>query len=222
MTGSMSLGELPPPAGAPEPAPGRVLRLRGDRSEGLLAVPDVPAGPVPLLVFLHGSGGRPQQSLALVQEAAGRRGVAVLAPRSAQHTWDVVLGEPGPDVAGVRELLALARVHVDVDPAALALGGFSDGGSGALSLGLANPHLVAAVLAFSPGFFVDGTSATPPRCFLAHGTGDRVLPIARTTRRIVPLLRARGGQVEHVEFDGGHEVPADLVERALAWWLDGA
>jgi phospholipase/carboxylesterase len=59
-----------------------------------------------------------------------------------------------------------------------------------------------------------------PRFFISHGTEDRVLPIARCSRRIVPALRASGYDVSYREFDGGHVVPA-TVRRDAAEWLEG-
>ncbi|WP_432501238.1 alpha/beta hydrolase [Kineococcus arenarius] len=209
---------------APARTAGRERRRAGtvELSTGvpgtLLVVPEVD-GPVPLLVFFHGSGGTPQQSLDLVGAAAERHGTAVLAPRSTAHTWDVVVGGPGPDVAAVRRALAEAAGHVDVEASALGVGGFSDGASYALTVGLANPGTVGCVLAFSPGFVVDGVPGRRPRCFVSHGTADRVLPIDRTSRVVVPRLRGSGYDVQYREFDGGHEVPADAVEAAFAWWL---
>jgi predicted esterase len=55
--------------------------------------------------------------------------------------------------------------------------------------------------------------------YVAHGTADRVLPIDRCSRRIVPALRDADYDVHYREFDGGHVVPADLAEDAFAWWL---
>jgi hypothetical protein len=54
-----------------------------------------------------------------------------------------------------------------------------------------------------------------PQVFISHGAGDNVLPIARTSRRIVPRLREEGYQVHYAEFDGGHTVPAAIAEEAL-------
>lgn len=48
---------------------------------------------------------------------------------------------------------------------------------------------------------------------------DGVLPIAATSRTIVPMLRARGYAVEYIEFEGGHEVPASITTQALEWFL---
>src|SRR5204863_153021 len=76
----------------------------------------------------------------------------------------------------------------------LAIGGFSDGASYALSLGLANGDVFSYVIAFSPSFIVraqgrakrspTGTAITP-LVYIAHGVSDNVLPIASTSRVIV-------------------------------------
>jgi phospholipase/carboxylesterase len=70
------------------------------------------------------------------------------------------------------------------------------------------------VLAFSPGFEASPDQRGRPRIFVAHGTGDRVLPIDRTSRRLVPRLEAWGYDVKYEEFDGPHTVPADVQEGA--------
>jgi predicted esterase len=36
---------------------------------------------------------------------------------------------------------------------------------------------------------------------------------------IVPELRNAGYDVTYREFDGGHEVPAEISEEALDWFL---
>jgi predicted esterase len=46
---------------------------------------------------------------------------------------------------------------------------------------------------------------------------DRVLPVERCSRRVVPALRAAGYNVTYEEFAGGHEVPAGTVSTALDW-----
>jgi phospholipase/carboxylesterase len=53
--------------------------------------------------------------------------------------------------------------------------------------------------------------------FISHGRQDRVLPIERCGRRVARVLRDTGYAVEYLEFDGGHDVPADVVTAALAW-----
>lgn len=85
---------------------------------------------------------------------------------------------------------------------------------------MTNGDLFRAVLAFSPGFAAPAASVGRPRVFIAHGTDDRVLPIARTSRRIVPRLREAGYRVRYEEFDGGHTVPDAVARSAVTWALD--
>jgi phospholipase/carboxylesterase len=125
----------------------------------------------------------------------------------------VIRGGYGPDVAFLDE--ALAAVFARFAVGSVAVSGFSDGASYALSIGLANGDLFGHVLAWSPGFMAPPDLAGRPRVFVSHGTGDRVLPIDRCSRRLVPSLRADGYDVAYEEFDGGHAVPPSVVERSL-------
>jgi phospholipase/carboxylesterase len=76
---------------------------------------------------------------------------------------------------------------------------------------VANGHLIEQVLAFSPGFVAPLQPVGQPRVWVSHGTGDVVLPVQLCGRKVVAQLRARGYEVEYVEFDGGHVVTPGLV-----------
>jgi phospholipase/carboxylesterase len=102
-----------------------------------------------------------------------------------------------------------------IDPARLAIGGFSDGASYALSLGIINGDLFTHVLAFSPGFMVPAGQTGSPRIFVSHGTRDRVLPIDRCSHRIVPSLKRDGYDVHYREFDGGHTILPEIALEAV-------
>ncbi|MGY2078960.1 alpha/beta hydrolase [Modestobacter sp. SYSU DS0657] len=199
--------------------PGLTTLDLGTSAEAVVAVPPGEAVPRPLLVFCHGAGGSAADALALVGELATARGVVVVAPSSAASTWDLIAGGLGRDVATIDAALAqvLARTAVD----RVAIGGFSDGASYALSLGIANGDLAEAVLAFSPGFAAPPGRFGRPRFWIAHGTDDRVLPVARCGRRVAAELAADGYEVTYDEFAGGHVVTPGLVSGALGWWLDG-
>ena len=56
-----------------------------------------------------------------------------------------------------------------IDQACMAVGGFSDGASYALSLGITNGDLFTHVLAFSPGFVAPAAQRGSPRIFVSHG-----------------------------------------------------
>jgi predicted esterase len=113
--------------------------------------------------------------------------------------------------------LAFVFDHYAVDPRRLAIGGFSDGASYALSLGITNGDLFSHIVAFSPGFMAPEAHRDTPAIFVSHGTRDQVLPIQSCSRRIVPLLRQHGYAVIYREFDGPHTVPAEIAREALAW-----
>jgi phospholipase/carboxylesterase len=180
----------------------------------LLMVPEPPAsGQLDLLVFFHGAGADGRQSLDLVAAVAARHHVAVLAPTSEGRTWDVLLSGLGPDVAVVDQALAGACAGLDVR--SVGVGGFSDGASYALTIGLANGDRFSSILAFSPGFAMPPTEVGRPLVFVSHGTDDRVLPIDVTSRRVVQQLRAAGHDVTYQEFGGGHGVPPDVAEAGL-------
>lgn len=139
----------------------------------------------------------------------------LLAPAAADSTWDAVRGGFGPDLERIDELLEEVSSAHRVDR--YAVSGFSDGASYALALGLANGTLFDAVVAWSPGFVPTVTPQGKPALFVSHGVEDRVLPIDRTSRRIVPELRAAGYDVTYVEFPGRHWAPARIRRRSARW-----
>ncbi|SMB95810.1 alpha/beta hydrolase [Deinococcus hopiensis] len=193
-----------------------------ERRDGLLYAPATahPAQPLPLIVALHGAGGDALGALAPLLPHAEARGLLLLAPESGAATWDLIEGVYGPDVAFIDRALAQVFGRYPVDARRVVLEGFSDGASYALSLGLGNGDLFTHVLAFAPGFIAPAATLGLPRVFVMHGTGDRVLPIDRCSRVIVPQLRRSGYGVEYLEFEGGHTVPGELVGRALGWLDD--
>jgi predicted esterase len=105
------------------------------------------------------------------------------------------MGGYGPDVEFIDRALDWAFNRLTLDTRRLAITGFSDGASYALSLGITNGDLFMRVIAFSPGFMAPATRRGKPQVFVSHGTRDRVLPIKRCSRRIVPQLDHAGYRV---------------------------
>jgi predicted esterase len=203
------------PNQAPMPAGLHLLSDYRD-SESALFVPSAAASAaVPLVVLLHGATSHPERVLPVLREQAERGRFLLLAPKSRDYSWDLIGGGYGPDIAALDRLLSRVFEHFEVDPARIALAGFSDGASYALSVGLINGELFSRILAFSPGFAVPGPRSGKPAVFISHGDADTVLPIQRCSRRIVPQLRAEGYSVDYREFAGGHTVPAELATAAV-------
>jgi phospholipase/carboxylesterase len=199
-------------------APGtRPLGLDRTRDAILHVPPSAGALSLPLLVLFHGAGGTGERLLRRFTAIADEIGVAVLAPDSRAATWDAIGGSFDRDVAFIDRALDRVFATVDVDGGRVAAGGFSDGATYALSLGLINGDLFRRIVAFSPGFVVDASIYGKPRIFVSHGTADPILPIDRCSRVIVSALRRRGYDVDYREFDGGHEVPRPIARESMTW-----
>ena len=158
-----------PPGTAAEPGL-RPLGL-GRGRDGLVYVPANldPARPAPLVLALHGAGAEGRQMVRILSPLADAHGLILLAPDSRGVTWDVILDTYGPDVRLIDAALEQVFARHAVDPGRIAVSGFSDGASYALSLGLTNGTLLTHVLAFSPGFTAPGRDARQPA----------LLPLAR-------------------------------------------
>jgi phospholipase/carboxylesterase len=199
--------------------PGLHTLPAGPGPEVLLRVPSGTTTASPLVLTLHGAGGDARGGLAPLLPFADAYRLLLLSPRSQGPTWDALGGRWGPDVRRIDDALAQVFASHRVDPARLAISGFSDGASYALSLGLANADLFTHIIAFSPGFIASAPRVGTPQVYISHGRDDTVLPIERTSRRIVPRLRAAHIPVEVHEFGGTHLVPADIAENAVRWLL---
>jgi phospholipase/carboxylesterase len=208
------------PSEGPPTIPGtHPLGLEAVRDPLLHVPPTVlPGAAAPLVLTLHGAGGDAEAGLALLRPLAEERGLLLLAPASRGTTWDAIRGAYGPDAALIDRALARVFAAFAVDAGRVAVAGFSDGASYALGLGLANGDLLRKIVAFSPGFVPPGTprEGTPP-VFVSHGDADDVLPIDRTSGKIVPELRDDGHDVTYREFAGPHTVPSGIAREAVDW-----
>ena len=214
----------PPPA-RPAASAGLGPLGLGSGRDGLLYVPPgygTAEGKAPLAVMLHGAGGDARSGISHFLDLADEAGLVLLAPESRGRTWDVLTGGYGPDVAFIDRALGHVFERLAVDAERVAAVGFSDGASYALSLGLTNGDLFTRLIAFSPGFMAPATVRGEPPIFVSHGIHDRVLPIDRCSRRIVPVLERGGYKVRYREFDGAHAVPRSVAREALGWFRPDA
>ena len=204
-----------PRTGVKTSAIGRIMLER----DAVLQIPTrASESPLPLLVMLHGATQRAEQMLWYLGLAPEEAGVAVLAPNSQYTTWDAISGGTfSYDVVYLNRLLERVFETTAVDPTRVSLGGFSDGATYALSLGLINGDFFKSVVAFSPGFIISGDTHGQPHIYISHGTHDHILPIDSCGRRVAADLKGRGYDVTFREFDGDHEIPDDVAREALSW-----
>jgi predicted esterase len=100
------------------------------------------------------------------------------------------------------------------------VGGLSDGATFALTFGLPTGHRFSHVIAFSTGYLYAPIETSAPRFFISHGTRDEVPPVDRCGRNVARRLHDARYDVTYGEFDGGHEVPADIGRAALQWFME--
>ena len=176
--------------------------------------------PARLLVLLHGAGASSQmfESAAFVSWA-NNHGIILLATDSRFPTWDlVVTGEYDEDVAFLNAALLHTFARVNVDPTQLAIGGFSDGASEAIGIGVANAGLFRRIIAFSPGVAIIPFRRGNPAVFVSAGDEDTGI-FLNARDQIVPFLRGNSMPVTFLPFEGGHTMPDPVIGEAFEWWL---
>jgi phospholipase/carboxylesterase len=133
------------------------------------------------------------------------------------------------DAAGLRQsqryveaLIAREKAR-DVPPARVVLAGFSQGGAMALQTGLRYPERLAGIMALScylPLADLVAAEASPANrdvpTFLAHGTHDPLIPLARA-RRSYENLTGLGYRVEWHDYPMPHSVCDAEIQDIGAW-----
>jgi len=96
------------------------------------------------------------------------------------------------------------------------LGGFSQGAMIAADVAFTTDEPLASLVLFSPSFVNEaGWRAGMParkglRVFVSHGRRDDILPFDGS-ERLAQAMREAGLRVTWVPFDGGHEIPIEVV-----------
>jgi phospholipase/carboxylesterase len=118
----------------------------------------------------------------------------------------------------VRLLLDEVERRLRVRPPTAILGGFSQGAMVAAEIAFRSDVPLRALVLLS-GTIVDGPgwrAAMPHRrglpVFIAHGRQDDILPFDASERLQADMQQA-GLVVTWVPFDGGHEIPAPIVDK---------
>ncbi|PYR31874.1 MAG: phospholipase [Acidobacteria bacterium] len=172
--------------------------------------------PAPLLLWLHGAGGTGQVS-DMLGALADEFGYIVLAPDSREWTWGAILGRWDADLDFIQKAIRQVTFQYSVDRGRIFVGGFSDGASFSLSLGISYGDTFKRVYAGSPGVMQPIQANGKPPIFISHGTEDQTMPIDVTSRKFVPRLKALGYEVTYREYQGRHQLPPEILREAIEW-----
>jgi phospholipase/carboxylesterase len=172
-----------------------------------------------LLVWLHGAGGTGNVSDNLAA-LADEFSFIVLAPDSREWTWGSILGNWQPDLEVLKRAMEAVQTRCAVAPEQIWLGGFSDGASFSLSLGISYGNIFRRVYAGSPGVMQPVAVNGKPPIFISHGTSDQTMPIDATSRKFVPRLKGLGYDVTYREYAGRHQLPPEILREVIAWFAD--
>lgn len=211
--------------------------------ESLAYAAHVPAGegPFPALIALHGWGANAHDLLGLAPTIHDGRAV-VLCPQGSVRVpiggglvgygwFQLVPGQP-PDVDAFMAAAEALRRFIEgvlerypIDPARIALGGFSQGGIMAYELALRDPDRFAGLLALS-SWFPEPLANLLPKLpghedfpvLVVHGTRDSAIPVERA-REAREALRSYGVALMYREFDMAHEISREAL-RVILRWLD--
>ncbi len=176
-----------------------------------------PAGGRPLVLALHGARGESNAGLWVFREGwRAAPGLVLVAPASEGNSWNLFLGS---DLNSIDRALKQAFRRCRIDRRRIAVGGFSDGATTALTLGLSNGDVFRAVMAIAPGGVIAGKPVGKPRVYVAHGTRDPVIPF-RVGRTVVRELRRFDYRVTFRTFAGGHDVPASISRESIRWFMN--
>lgn len=205
----------------------------GGKLEHLVHLPRDAGDGATTLVLLHGRGSDERDLQGL------RRGLpddmVVVTPRAPHPgapwgygpgwAWYRYVAEdrvvPETLQASLEELGAFLDRLPDVlglDPGAVFLGGFSQGGTTSLTWALEHPDSVRGVLTFS-GFLPTAVDPVPPvdvPVFWGHGRQDPSIPWTLARRGREKLERA-GVPLEARDYDMGHGIAPEELGDAVAW-----
>ena len=216
---------------------GLVWVERGAQRAALFTPDEIEAGRrYPLLAVLHGAGRQDELLMKAYRDEAERRQALFLVPRSHGMTWDLIehavaksgggaRPEGRPDLDFLEYAYDLIFRRYPVDAERLGLLGYSDGASYALSVGLSNPELFRAVMAWAAGFVAIENEAAAqdtrrPAVLIEYGTHDELFPFEQVAVPMREQLEAFGCAVTfRVDQGGRHRPSGQFQDEALDWFF---
>jgi polyhydroxybutyrate depolymerase len=130
--------------------------------------------PAPLVLAFHGYGsdGREFASLTKLPALGAKRGIVVLTPSGANHTWQ--LSGTGTDASAIDKLVATTEQSKCIDLHRVYAAGFSQGAAFAIFYSCARPDRIAALATVAVEFLLGCKQPVPILAF--HGTDDPAVP----------------------------------------------
>ncbi len=218
-----------------EEPPTGFVRLEEGASSAVLLTPDEidPARRYPLFTVLHGAGRQDEALAKAYRDEPNRRQAFFLIPRSLEPTWDLIASEGRPDLDFLEFAYDLIYRRFPVDPLQQVLIGYSDGASYAMSVGLSNSTMFAALIGWAAGFIVldpdtaetfkTGVPEPRPRIYLEYGTHDELFDFHTVAIPTRDRLIASGFDVTFSADEGGRHWPSGTFHReALDWYFAAA
>ena len=180
---------------------------------------------LPLVVLLHGTGGKGSLMLLRLRVLAEREGFIVAAPDSVNVAGVWTVGqrpdEPTEDVRhvmdSVREVMTIPGVRID--RARVLIAGYSVGGAVAPYLA-SREDLFTAFAVLHGHVSMGSLGPRRVRGWLSTGEGDRVRTVAFTKDTADHMTRRAGfPAIEMRVFRGDHALQDDELSELVAWWL---
>ncbi len=183
--------------------------------------------PAPLIVVLHGYGGRGTGISTVWREAAAEVGAVIIAPTGPHAVKDAGF-EWGRDVDEVDRIVSnvikLAMDKFKIDEKRIILTGFSQGGYMTLNIGMKHPErfrgLVPVAAKYDAKLATPSTDSKPPRVFFMVGKEDRVAP---SIKKAAKDYEAAKIPFKLNIYEGvGHSFPKDKtaeLRKALSYIL---
>ena len=193
----------------------------------------------PLLIMLHGLGGDEHAMSPFARSIPAA--FTVISPRApiaiepgmfpgyTDRGYSWVRSVPPPDRASFAPAIDRLRPFVRAfNRAPVFLMGFSQGAALSYALSLAEPELIAGVIALA-GFLPDEAmrpSTSPQRAWrnayprhgylIIHGIDDQIVPIHRA-HQARDFLQTLGAPVEYHAYPGGHKIAAQGLKDITRW-----
>ena len=169
-----------------------------------------PGEPLPLVVFLHGSGERGSDNQLQMERALwfaeprvqDKYPSFILAPQCPLERW----WSPELQTKQVRAIIDRLMAEYPIDPDRVYITGLSMGGFGTWEMLYSNPGFFAAAAPVCGGYdpALASAFATVPT-WVFHGDADQAVEV-ENSRAMVKALRAIGAPVKYTEYPGvGHD-----------------